>query len=58
MDIEKCQVTTTAQVDEMMALAKREQKTFWQIEQWAARCIPDPQLYKYCVDEADKVLQR
>jgi len=46
------------EIDDRLADAKAEAKTYFEIEQWAARSIPDPEHYRYCVEQSEKILRR
>ena len=46
------------EIDDLLAEAQADAKTYFEIEQWAARSIPDPEDYRYCVDRAEKILSQ
>ncbi|MNM82936.1 hypothetical protein D3C81_949790 [compost metagenome] len=56
MRIETYSVTTRIEVDDLIARAKSDGKSFYEIEQCAARSVPDNDLYAYCIEKAREEL--
>ncbi|WP_433897412.1 hypothetical protein [Stenotrophomonas geniculata] len=58
MNVHTYAVRSRTEIDDKLAQAQAEAKTYFEIEQWAARSIPDPELYRYCVEQAERTLRR
>lgn len=58
MNVSTHQVTTKAHVDEWLQIALKGGKTAASIESWADMSIPDPELHRYCLEQAERILPR
>ena len=56
MKIETYSITTEIEVDDVIARAKSDGKSFYEFEQSAVRAIPDDDLYAYAVEKARQEL--
>lgn len=60
MDPHTYAVCSRIEIDNLLAEAqtKAKRKTYGDIEQWALRSIPDPELRQYCMARAEQLLAK
>lgn len=58
MNVHTYAAFSRTEIDDLLAEAQAEAKTHFDIEQWALRSIPDPELRGYCMERAEQLLAK
>jgi len=58
MNVHTYAARSRTEIDDRLADAQAEAKTHFDIEQWALRSIPDPELRRYCMERAAQLLAK
>lgn len=58
MNVHTYAASSRTEIDGLLADAHAKAKTYFDIEQWALRSVPDPELRRYCMERAEQVLAK
>ncbi|MBD3684290.1 hypothetical protein H3005_20770 [Stenotrophomonas sp. Br8] len=58
MNVHTYAASSRTEIDDRLADAQAKAKTYGDIEQWALRSIPDPELRHYCMERAEQLLAK